>query len=124
MSQRKWHDLTAVTAVTAVAAGSWLVAGCSVSAHVSIGGTPTVPKHTVETEVATTLARQQSQPVPRVVCPAGLKAKVGAIMYCSLTARGSTVAYPVKLQVNSTSGGQAHFHIVVSTTPGHFTAPG
>jgi hypothetical protein len=30
----------------------------------------------------------------------------------------------VKLQVDSISGTQAHFHIEVSQTPGHFTAPG
>jgi hypothetical protein len=113
-----------IAAIVTVAAGGWLVSGCSASAHISIGGTPTVPKHTVETEVATTLARQQNQPVPKVVCPAGLKAKIGTIMYCSLTAKGSTVTYPVKLQVNSTSGNQAHFHIEVSKTSGHFTAPG
>ena len=120
MSKRKWHGLAAIT--TAVA-GGWLVAGCGASAHISIGGTPSVSKHAVETEVATTLARQLNQPVPKVVCPGDLKAKIGTIMYCSLTAQGSTVVYPVKLQVNSTSGGRAHFHIQVSATPGHFTAP-
>jgi hypothetical protein len=44
-------------------------------------------------------------------------------MYCTLTAKGSTKSYPVKLRVNSVSGKQAHFSIVVSKTPGHFTAP-
>jgi hypothetical protein len=107
-------------AVIVVAGG--LLAGCS--AHVSIGGTSAVPKHTVETEVATTLAKQLNQPVPKVVCPGDLKAKVGTIMYCSLTAQGSSTAYPVKVQVTSVSGTQAHFSIVVSTTPGHFTPPG
>jgi hypothetical protein len=109
--------------VAVVAAGGWLVTGCSVSAHISVGGTPSVSRHDVEAEVANTLARQQNQPVPKVVCPRDLKAKVGTIMYCSLTAKGSTVAYPVKLRVNSVNGKQAHFNIVVSKTPGHFTAP-
>jgi len=68
--------------------------------------------------------RQENQPVPKVVCPGDLKDKVGTVMYCSLTAQGSTVTYPVKLQVDSTSGTQVHFSIQVSTTPGHFTAPG
>ena len=108
--------------IVTVAAGGWLVAGCS--AHVSIGETPTVPKHTIETEVATTLARQENQPVPKVVCPGDLKGKVGTVMYCSLTPQGSTTTYPVKLQVDSISGSQVHFNIAVSTTPGHFTAPG
>jgi hypothetical protein len=42
-------------------------------------------------------------------------------MYCSLTAQGSATAYPVKVQVDSISGTQVHFSIVVSQTPGHFT---
>lgn len=118
MQKGKGHVLAAIVA----AAGSWLVAGCS--AHVSIGGAPAVSQHTVETQVANTLAKQKHQPVPKVVCPGDLKAKVGTVMYCSLTAKGSTVSYPVKLQVNSTSGSEAHFHIQVSKTPGHFTTPG
>ena len=94
--------------------------GCS--AHVSIGGT-TVPRHSVENEVATTLAKKENQPVPKVVCPADLKGKVGTVMYCSLTAQGSTSAYPVQLRVDSISGTQVHFNIQVSETPGHFTPP-
>jgi hypothetical protein len=108
--------------IVTVAAGGWLVAGCS--AHVSIGDSSAVPKHSVETEVATTLARQENQPVPKVVCPGDLKGKVGTVMYCSLTAQGATTVYPVKVQVDSISGTQVHFNIEVSQTPGHFTAPG
>jgi Domain of unknown function (DUF4333) len=107
--------------IVAVAAGGWLAAGCS--AHVSIGETPAmVSRHSVESEVATTLARQENQPVPKVVCPGDLKGKVGTVMYCSLTAQGSDIAYPVRLRVDSASGTRVHFHIEVSKTPGHFTA--
>ena len=88
------------------------------------GGTPAVSRQSVQTEVATTLARQENQPVPKVVCPGDLGGKVGTVMYCSLTAQGSTTAYPVKVQVDSISGTRAHFSIQVSQTPGHFTAPG
>ncbi len=116
MFKGKEHHL----AVIMVAGG--LLAGCS--AHVSIGGTSALPKHTVETKVATTLAQQFNQPAPKVVCPGDLSAKVGTVMYCSLTAQGSTTAYPVKVQVTSISGTQIHFSIVVSKTPGHFTPPG
>ena len=105
-----------------VAAGGWFVTSCSAS--VSVGGPSTVPKHSVQTEVATTLARRVHQPVPKVVCPGDLKAKVGTVMYCSLTAQGSTTAYPVKVQVDSINGGKVHFNIQVSKTPGHFTPPG
>jgi Domain of unknown function (DUF4333) len=107
--------------ISMVAIGGCLVAGCS--AHVSIGGASTVPRHAVETEVATTLARQVHQPVPKVVCPGDLKAQVGTVMYCSLTAQGSSTPYPVKVQVDSISGTHVHFHITVSQTPGNFTPP-
>ena len=117
MPQGKRHVLAAI--VTVAAAGL-LAGGCS--AHVSVGGT-TVPKHSVETEVATTLAKQENQPVPKVVCPNDLTGKVGTVMYCSLTAQGSTDVYPVQVRVNSISGSQVHFNIQVSETPGHFTPP-
>ncbi len=107
-------------AIVTVAAGGLIVGGCS--AHVSIGGTA-VPKHSVENEVATTLAKQENQPVPKVVCPKDLAGKVGTVMYCSLTAQGSTVVYPVQVRVNSISGTQVHFNIQVSETPGHYTPP-
>ena len=105
--------------IAAVAAMGCLAAGCS--AHVSIGGTPAVSKGSVQTEVATTLARQLNQPVPKVTCPGDLTGKVGTVMYCSLTAQGSAVTYPVKVQVDSISGTKVNFSIVVSKTPGHFT---
>ena len=100
--------------IVMAAAGGGLVAGCSV-------GTPTVPKHNVENKVATILAKQENQPVPKVVCPGDLTGKIGTVMYCSLTAQGENVSYPVKLQVNSINGNTVNFHIQVSTTPGHFT---
>jgi hypothetical protein len=107
--------------VIAAATGGSLVAGCSGS--ISIGSSPSVPKASVENEVATTLAQQLNQPVPKVVCPGDLTAKVGTVMYCNLTAQGSTTVYPVKVTVESVSGSQAHFGIVVSSTPNTFTAP-
>jgi hypothetical protein len=91
MLKGKGHVLAVIVAV---AAGGWLAVGCS--AHVSIGETPAVSRHDVETEVATTLARQQNQPVPKVVCPGDLKGKVGTVMYCSLAAQGSDTTYPVR----------------------------
>jgi len=117
MLKGKGHVLAVIIAV---AAGGWLGAGCS--AHVSIGETPAVSRHAVETQVATTLARQENQPVPKVVCPGDLMGKVGTVMYCSLTAQGSGTTYPVRLRVDSASGTRVHFHIEVSKTPGHFTA--
>ncbi len=109
-----------LAAAVTVVAGGLLAGGCS--AHVSIGGT-TVPRHSVENEVATTLAKKENQPVPKVVCPKDLAGQVGTVMYCSLTAQGSNVVYPVQVRVNSISGTQVHFNIQVSETPGHYTPP-
>ena len=116
----KGHVPAAIVAVAA--ATGWLVAGCSAS--VSVGGPSAIPKHTIESKAATTLAQEVHQPVPKVVCPGDLQATVGTVMYCSLTAQGATTVYPVKVQVDSVSGTQVHFNIEVSQTPGHFTAPG
>ena len=120
MFKGKGHVPAAI--VTVAAAAGWLVAGCSAS--VTVGGSSPIPKHTIESKVATTLAQQVHQPVPKVVCPGDLQAKVGTVMYCSLTAQGSTTAYPVKVLVDSIKGTNVHFHLTVSTTPGQFTAPG
>ena len=86
--------------IVTVAAGGWLVAGCSAS--VSIGGPSTVPRHSVETEVATTLARQLNQPVPKVACPGDLEAKIGtgAFEQSGLDLKG-TVTNEEKVEVNS-----------------------
>jgi Domain of unknown function (DUF4333) len=100
-----------------------LVAGCSASASFSVGTTPTVPKQSVENEVATVVAQKVSQPTPKVVCPGDFADNVGTVMYCTLTPQGSSTSYPVQVKVDSVNGTDVHFNIVVSSTPGHFTAP-
>ncbi len=113
-----------IAAVTVVATiGAALMAGCSASASFSVGSTPSVPRHSVETEVATALAKQVNQPTPKVACPGDLAGKVGTVMYCTLTPQGSSTSYPVQVKVDSVNGTDVHFNIAVSTTPGHFTAP-
>ena len=109
-----------LAAIGIAAAGGLGVTGCSSS--VTVGGTPSVAKSTVQNNVATTLAKQLNQPVPKVVCPGDLAGKVNTVMYCSLTAQGSSVAYPVKVQVTSVSGDQVNYSIQVSKTPSTFTS--
>jgi hypothetical protein len=110
--------------IVMAAAGGLAVAGCSASASVSVGtgGTPSVPRSTVESNVATTLAKQLNQPVPKVVCPGDLAGKVDTVMYCSLTAQGATVSYPVKVEVTSVSGDKVNYSIEVSKTPSTFSS--
>jgi Domain of unknown function (DUF4333) len=106
-----------LVAIGIAAAGGLGVAGCSAS----VGGAPSVSRSTVENNVATTLAKQLNQPVPKVVCPGDLAGSVGTVMYCSLTAQGSSVAYPVKVEVTSVNGDQVNYSIEVSKTPSTFT---
>ena len=112
------HALLAVATL-----GALLITGCSASASFSVGTTPKVPKQSVENEVATVVAQKVSQPTPKVVCPGDLVGKVGTVMYCTLTPQGSSTSYPVQVKVDSVNGTDVHFNIIVSSTPGHFTAP-
>ena len=109
--------------LAAATLGSLLVAGCSAGASFSVGTTPKVPRQSVENEVATVIAQKVNQPTPKVVCPGDLAGKVGTVMYCTLTPKGSSTSYPVQVTVDSVNGTDVHFNMVVSATPGHFTAP-
>jgi len=109
--------------LAAVTLGAWLAAGCSASASFSVGTSPTVPRQSVENEVATVIAQKVNQPTPKVVCPGDLTGKVGTVMYCTLTPQGTSTSYPVQVKVDSVKGTDVHFNIVVSSTPDHFTAP-
>jgi hypothetical protein len=93
-----------------------LISACSGS--ISIGGTAEVPQATVESQVATQLAAQTSEPVPKVTCPSGLQAKVGASTDCTLTAQGSTTQLPVHVKVTSVTNGTAHFDAQVGQAAG------
>lgn len=107
--------------VAAVAAGAFLAtAGCSVQASIGSGGA--MVKSSVETNVASTVAKRLKELAPKVSCPGDLKAKTGTVMTCTLTPPGSATSYPVKVQVTSTDGGKVHFSVHVSKTPGHFTS--
>jgi outer membrane murein-binding lipoprotein Lpp len=109
--------------LAAAALGGLLVAGCSAHASFSIGTAPKVPRQSLENEVATVIAQKVNQAKPKVTCPGDLTGKVGTVMYCSLTPQGSSTSYPVQVKVDSVNGTDVHFNMVVSTTPGHFTAP-
>jgi predicted exporter len=80
-------------------------------------GKKVVPQATVETQVAHQLATQQQQPVPKVVCPDDLDAKVGAKMVCVLTPQGETQTINVTVTVTSITNGKALFSAVVANAP-------
>jgi hypothetical protein len=77
-----------------------------------------VPKSVVETQAAKVLAAETGQKLPKVTCPGGLNAKVGASIKCTLTASGSSVKYPVKVTVNSVRNSNAYFTVQVGQAPG------
>lgn len=84
------------------------LAACSGSASVSLGGAQ-VGQSDVESTVAQQLAASTHQPVPKVSCPSGLDAKVGASIDCTLTPQGSTETLPVHVTVDSVTNGTAHY---------------
>jgi hypothetical protein len=97
-----------IVIVSGGAAGLLLLSGC---------GGKVVSKQTVESQVAKELAAEVHQPVPKVVCPNDLKAKVKASMICTLTPSGSRATYPVTVTVTSVTNGVAHFHAQVGNSP-------
>jgi hypothetical protein len=93
-----------------------LMTACSGS--VTISGTPEVSQSDVESQVASQLAAETSQPLPKITCPSGLQAKVGASIDCTLTAQGSTTTLPVHVSVTSVTNGTAHFSAQVGQAAG------
>jgi Domain of unknown function (DUF4333) len=77
-----------------------------------------VPKGVVESHAAKVLAQETGQPLPHVVCPSGLKAKVGASIKCTLTPQGTTTQYPVRVTVQSIHNGVVRFHVQVGQAIG------
>jgi hypothetical protein len=75
--------------------------------------TGNVPKSVVQTQAAKALAAATGQKLPTVICPTGLKGKVGASLDCIVIPNGSTTQYPVRVTVNSVRNGAAHFHVQV-----------
>ena len=104
-------SVTTLAAVTSLAvAGLWgTTAGAS---------TGVVPKSTVEKQTARMLAAQTGQKLPKVTCPGGLAAKIGATIHCTVVPYGSKLKYPASVTVTSIHGSTANFHIQVGQAPG------
>jgi len=92
-----------------IASITWISAGfVSASAGAS---TPQLSKSTVQTKTAKILASETGQKKPKVTCPSGLKAKVGAIIHCIVVPAGSKLQYPATITVKSAKGTTVNFHI-------------
>jgi hypothetical protein len=81
-------------------------------------GTPQVSKSTVETQSAKILATETGQKLPKVTCPTGVAAKVGAVIHCTVVPYGMKVKYPATVTVRSISGSTANFYVQVGQALG------
>ena len=88
------------------------------SASVDISG-QTVSKEELARQVTTALANTMSvdaAQVPRVTCPQGLEARVGASTTCVLDDQDAGKRYDVAVKVMSIDGGKASFQLEVAPT--------
>jgi hypothetical protein len=102
----------ASSAIAIGASGTVLVGG------IAGAGTPQVSKSTVQTQTAKILAASTGQKQPKVTCPSGVAAKVGAVIHCTVVPYGMTVQYPATVTVRSINGSTANFHIQVGQALG------
>jgi hypothetical protein len=77
-----------------------------------------IAKSVVQSQAARILAKETGQMVPKVICPHGLNAKVGAVVHCALVPAGSTVRYPAVITVKSIHASTATFDVQVGQAPG------
>jgi hypothetical protein len=58
------------------------------------------------------------QTLPKVTCPSGVAAKVGAAIHCTVVPHGMTLEYPATITVQSIHGSTANFYIKVGQARG------
>lgn len=81
-------------------------------------GAPQVSKSTVQTQTAKILAAKTGQKPPKVTCPSGVAARVGAMIHCVVVPYGMTLKYPATVTVRSIHDGTANFYIQVGQALG------
>ena len=103
---------SATIAITVAASATLLVSTASAAA------TPQVPKSTLQAQAAKILAAKTGQKLPRVTCPSGVAAKVGAVIHCTVVSHGMTLKYPVTITVRTIHGSTANFYVQVGQAVG------
>lgn len=88
------------------------VAGCS--AHVSVGGSPTLDNP--DKTVAAALYQAVGQHPKSVTCPSDIAAKAGKTFRCTLTASDGT-RYGVTVTEQSVTGSTVRIHVQVDRHP-------
>ena len=107
-----------LVAAVAIAIGL-VVPELAFGSAVAGAGTPQVSKSTVQTQSAKILAAETGQKRPKVTCPSGVAAKVGAVIHCTVVPYGTTVQYPATVTVRSIHGSTADFYVQVGQALGH-----
>jgi Domain of unknown function (DUF4333) len=113
MSEKRFLRPPMAVTVMAVAMAVILFAG-----SVATAGTPEVPKATVQSQAAKILAAKTGQKPPKVSCPSGVAAKVGAVIHCTVVPHGMTLKYPATVKVRSIRGNTAYFYVQVGQALG------
>jgi hypothetical protein len=72
-----------------------------------------IPKGVVQSQTSKAVSARTGQPPPRVSCPNGLPATIGASISCTLTPQGSTTRYPVRATISSITGATPHFQVQI-----------
>jgi|HubBroStandDraft_1064217.scaffolds.fasta_scaffold65401_3 hypothetical protein len=82
---------------------------------------PQIPKGVVESQTSKAVSKQTGQPPPKVSCPSGLPATIGASIGCTLTPQGSATKYPVHATIASITGVTPRFQVQVgqAISPGN-----
>jgi hypothetical protein len=94
-----------------------------VASEIVLGGlagaaTPELSRSTVQTQTAKILAAKTGQKRPKVTCPRGVAAKVGAVIHCTVVPYGMTLKYPATVTVRSIHGRTANFYVQVGQARG------
>ncbi len=92
--------------------------GVVLTSAVAGAGSPQVSKTTVQTQAAKILAAKTGQQRPKVTCPSGVAAKVGAVIHCTVVPYGTSLKYPATVTVRSLHGSTANFYVQVGQALG------
>ena len=72
----------------------------------------------MQSQAAKILAAETGEKLPKVTCPSGVAAKVGAVTHCTVVPHGMTPTYPVTITVRSIHGRTANFYVQVGQALG------
>jgi hypothetical protein len=89
-------------------------AGCGASAHLSIGGSPTL--NNPDKVVSNALYKSVGERPASVTCPSNIAVKPGKVFRCTLTAADGT-KYGTTVTEGSVHGSNVHLSVLVDKQP-------